>query len=135
MDEPEKSDRPSLEDEIFGTARPDGRGPPRSGKDQSAVRWPLRPPTELDSRTIGLTTAGFVSFVLVDSVMMYAPLRAPDRPGMLPQMITLVLLAFGLGGLMVCRIRGGWRPFGVGMMLGWVFLTLLSAGFLTGLNP
>jgi hypothetical protein len=67
--------------------------------------------------------------------MMYAPFRMEETPSLLPQLLTLLLLAFGLGGLLVWHIRGGWRPFGVGLMLGWLFMTLVSAGFLTGLNP
>ncbi|HEY7487476.1 MAG TPA: hypothetical protein VH912_23680 [Streptosporangiaceae bacterium] len=86
-------------------------------------------------REIGLTTTGFVIFVSVDSVMMYAPFRMSGGTSLLPQAITLLLLAFGLGALMVWSIRGAWRPVGVGMMLGWVFMTLISAGYFTGLNP
>jgi hypothetical protein len=86
-------------------------------------------------RDLAVTIAGFGTFVLVDCVMMYAPFRMEETPSLLPQLLTLLLLAFGLGGLLVWHIRGGWRPFGVGLMLGWLFMTLVSAGFLTGLNP
>ncbi|MBC6466795.1 hypothetical protein HKK74_14970 [Actinomadura alba] len=86
-------------------------------------------------RDLAATVAGFGTFILVDCVMMYAPLQMKETPSLLPQMLTLLLLAFGLGGLLVWQIRGAWRPFGVGMMLGWLFMTLISAGFLTGLNP
>jgi hypothetical protein len=54
------------------------------------------------------------------------------RPSLLPQFVTLLLLAFGLGGLLVWQVGGRWRTFGIGMMLAWGFLTLVSVGFLTG---
>jgi hypothetical protein len=56
-------------------------------------------------------------------------------PSLMPQLVILLLLAFGLGAMLVWQVRGVWRPFGIGMMVAWVFLTLVSAGFLTGLNP
>jgi hypothetical protein len=86
-------------------------------------------------REIGLTTTGFVIFMIVDSIMMYAPFRTHSSTNLLPQAITLALLAFGLGALMIWSIRGACRPIGVGLMLGWVFMTLISAGYFTGLNP
>ncbi len=86
-------------------------------------------------REIGLTTTGFVIFVSVDSVMMYTPFRISGPTNLLPQAIALLFLAFGLGALMIWSIRGAWRPVGIGMMLGWVFMTLISAGYFTGLNP
>ncbi|HZB28891.1 MAG TPA: hypothetical protein VE465_01875 [Streptosporangiaceae bacterium] len=86
-------------------------------------------------REIGLTTTGFVIFMIVDSIMMYAPFRTHSSTNLLPQAITLALLAFGLGALMIWSIRGAFRPVGVGLMLGWVFMTLISAGYFTGLNP
>jgi hypothetical protein len=72
--------------------------------------------------------------VFVDFVMMYAPLMMSRRPSLLPQFITLLVLAFGLGGLLMWKVGGRWRSFGAGMMLAWVFLTLVSVGFLTGVT-
>lgn len=166
MNDPEERDYPTLEDEIFGTARlPDEDPAPPAAPPAPAARSSARPAARpaarpnvrfnaraavggvlrsrvswdskqpIGCREMGLTTAGFVTFVMIDSVMMYAPFRTKDAPNLTPQMITLLLLAFGLGGMMVWHIRGAWRPVGVGMMLAWVFLTLVSAGFLTGLNP
>lgn len=160
MADPNDRERPSLEDEIFGMGpggsegepEPDasalgnpgnGGGPKDADGGATPVRErfprPARPPWARGGgagfRDLAVTTAGFATFVLVDCVMMYAPFRMKDAPSLMPQLITLLLLAFGLGGMLVWHIRGAWRPFGVGMMLGWVFMTLISAGFLTGLNP
>jgi hypothetical protein len=160
MADPNDRERPSLEDEIFGMGpggsegepEPDASalGNPGNGggpKDADGGAAPVRerrprPPRPswtmgqgVGCRDLAVTTAGFATFVLVDCVMMYAPFQMKDAPSLMPQLITLLLLAFGLGGMLVWHIRGAWRPFGVGMMLGWVFMTLISAGFLTGLNP
>jgi hypothetical protein len=102
------------------------------------VRWARSrvPPSGAPGfREIGLTTTGFVIFMIVDSIMMYAPFRTHGSTNLLPQAITLALLAFGLGALMIWSIRGACRPVGIGLMLGWVFMTLISAGYFTGLNP
>jgi hypothetical protein len=99
------------------------------------ARTGVRPATAPGCREVGLTTTGFVIFVIVDSIMMYAPFRTHSSTNLLPQAVTLALLAFGLGPLLIWSIRGACRPVGVGMMLGWVFMTLISAGYFTGLNP
>ncbi|MBC6457110.1 hypothetical protein HKK72_04210 [Actinomadura sp. HBU206391] len=95
--------------------------------------WPTG--DEPGCRDLAVMVAGFGTFILIDCVMMYAPFQMKEAPSLLPQLLTLLLLAFGLGGLLVWHVRGAWRPFGIGLMLGWVFMTLVSAGFLTGLNP
>lgn len=157
--DPEEPQAPSLEDELFGTDSmpetgepgPGSGTPPRDrrradgpasyparGRPRERHREPPRPwraAAGLSPREIVTAISGFVTFVFVDSVMMYAPYRMREAPSLLPQMLILLLLAFGLGGLLAWHIRGAWRPFGIGMMLGWAFLTLVSAGFLTGLNP
>ncbi|MFD0851902.1 hypothetical protein ACFQ07_06700, partial [Actinomadura adrarensis] len=123
----------SLQDDIFALAstqqvEDDSRPEPLLRLWQGPVTVPSR-------GDIGRATAGFLTFVFVDVVMMYAPLMTSDRPTPLPQMVALLLLAFGLGGLLAWKVRGAWRPFGLGMMLGWVFLTLVSLGLLTGVSP
>jgi hypothetical protein len=147
-------DDKSLLDDLFGDG-PDGdaladpppsRQPRTPSRAQSfsveAVRRAPRrlrsagnPATAPGCREIGLTTTGFAIFVSVDSIMMYTPFRLSGPTSLLPQAITLLFLAFGLGTLLVWTIRGAWRPVGIGMMLGWVFMTLISAGYFTGLNP
>jgi len=124
----------SLEDEIFAMASTvevedaSRAEPPLLRLWQGPVQMP--PPL-----VIGRAVAGFLTFLFVDAVMMYAPLMMSRRPSLLPQMVALLTLAFGLGGLLVWKVRGAWRPFGIGMMLGWLFLTLVSLGLLTGVSP
>ncbi|WP_395106603.1 hypothetical protein [Actinomadura sp. SCN-SB] len=124
----------SLEDEIFAMASTvevedaSRAEPPLLRLWQGPVQMPPPP-------VIGRAVAGFLTFLFVDAVMMYAPLMMSRRPSLLPQMVALLTLAFGLGGLLVWKVRGAWRPFGIGMMLGWLFLTLVSLGLLTGVSP
>ncbi|GAA2455548.1 hypothetical protein GCM10010191_88480 [Actinomadura vinacea] len=119
----------SLEDEIFAVAA--NVEVEDAERAEPLLRLPKRSPVVAPPRREGV--AGFLTFLFVDAVMMYAPLMNSKRPSTLPQMVTLLVLAFGLGGLLAWHVRGAWRPFGFGMMLGWVFLTLVSVGFLTGL--
>jgi hypothetical protein len=122
-------DGASLEDEIFAVASSVEDG----ARAEPLLRLRRRPVAVPPRREIGLAAAGFLTFVFVDAVMMWAPLMMSRRPSLMPQMVTLLVLAFGLGGLLAWKVRGPWRPYGFGMMLGWVFLTLVSVGFLTGL--
>ncbi|TDB80069.1 hypothetical protein E1264_34620 [Actinomadura sp. KC216] len=135
MAEPQERDLPSLEDELFGVAHdveveqavPARLAPDRAQLLAERARAFLR-------RDVKALASGFGAFLLVDAVMMYAPLMTSRRPSLLPQFITLLVLAFGLGGLLVWKVGGRWRTFGHGMMLAWVFLTLVSVGFLTGVT-
>ncbi|MEU5881143.1 hypothetical protein [Spirillospora sp. NPDC047279] len=123
---------PSLEDEIFSVAS-------RVEVEDATASTPLIS-VPLDrvripgGRFLSFVGAGFGTFVFVDAIMMWAPLMMSRRPSLLPQMVTLLVLAFGLGSLLIWKVGGNWRPFGMGMMLAWVFLTLISVGFLTGLS-
>lgn len=137
MAEPQERDLPSLEDEIFAVAHsvevePVAHAQPRLRTDK-AQDFAERARAYL-GRDVKALAAGFGMFVFVDAVMMYAPLMMSRRPSLLPQFITLLVLAFGLGGLLVWKVGGRWRTFGIGMMLAWTFLTLVSVGFLTGVT-
>ncbi|RFS86853.1 hypothetical protein D0T12_00790 [Actinomadura spongiicola] len=135
MADSRERDFPSLEDEIFAVAHSvevEETVSPRLRTDRAQVfverAWAFL------GRDVKALGAGFGIFVLVDAVMMYAPLMTSRRPSLLPQFVTLLVLAFGLGGLLVWKVGGRWRTFGFGMMLAWVFLTLMSVGFLTGIT-
>ncbi|MFI0369377.1 hypothetical protein ACH35V_15955 [Actinomadura sp. 1N219] len=135
MAEPQERDLPSLEDEIFGVAH-DVEVDKAAGaklRPDRAQLFAERARAFL-GRDVKALAAGFGMFLLIDAVMMYAPLMTSRRPSLLPQFITLLVLAFGLGGLLVWKVGGRWRMFGHGMMLAWVFLTLVSVGFLTGVT-
>ncbi|WP_243773231.1 hypothetical protein [Actinomadura barringtoniae] len=124
---------PSLEDEIFSVASNVEMESPQEAAPRLKVRrWERSDaPSASFLRAAG---AGFGTFLFVDLVMMSAPLMMSRRPSLLPQMVTLIVFAFGLGSLLIWKVGGTWRPFGYGMMAGWCFLTLISVGFLTGLT-
>ncbi|MEU8344435.1 hypothetical protein SAMN05443665_103663 [Actinomadura meyerae] len=136
MTEAQESDLPSLEDEIFAVAHnvevEQGAVQPRLPADRAQVL--VERARVFLGRDVKALAAGFGVFLFVDLVMMWAPLMMSRRPSLLPQFVTLLLLAYGLGGLLVWRVGGRWRTFGIGMMLAWVFLTLVSVGFLTGVT-
>ncbi|MFI0486377.1 hypothetical protein [Actinomadura sp. 9N215] len=135
MAEPQERDHPSLEDEIFAVAHNvevEQGAHTRLEPDRAQVF--MERARAFLGRDVKALATGFGMFLLVDAVMMYAPLMTSRRPSLLPQFITLLMLAFGLGGLLVWKVGGRWRTFGYGMMLAWVFLTLVSVGFLTGVT-
>ncbi len=117
----------TLEDDLFGgSGEYDDRGP--------RIRW-QSPPTLPGCRDLGAAGAGFATFCFVDLVMMWAPLFWGTAHSSLPEAITLQFLAFGLGALLIWQVGGSWRPYGIGLMTGWAAMTLLSAGYLTGVTP
>ncbi|MEV4252044.1 hypothetical protein AB0J52_02625 [Spirillospora sp. NPDC049652] len=129
MTQPRDDQVPSLEDEIFAVAST-VEAPP---SDQPRLRWE-RPPRLPGRSDLWTGAAGALTFALVDLVMMYAPMMMARRASTLPQFVALVVVAFGLGSLLVWKVGGRGRPFGFGMMICWGFLTLVSVGFLTGLS-
>jgi hypothetical protein len=89
-------------------------------------------------REITAVGSGLGTFILVDAVMMYSAFETNIMRGkdssLLAQTASLLVLAFGLGGFLAWRMTGLVRLYGVGLMCGWVFMTLFSLGFCTGLN-
>lgn len=122
----EPSEKPTLKDELFSMKgkAPDAPDP---------VNWPafLGPPPSLRQRV--LAGFGFATFVLIDMIVMFPQLSSPAA-STLPQAVVLLAVAFGLGSLFAWGVGDGWRPFGFGLMAGWVLLTLLSLGILTGMT-
>nr|WP_202420642.1 hypothetical protein [Actinomadura rayongensis] len=120
-----------MEDEIFAVAGEVETEP----ADGPLLPLRLDPPRLPSGRDLWPGSAGFATFLFVDAVVMWAPLMNSVRATLVPQTVVLLLVAFGVGGLLMWRVGGAWRPFGLGMMASWVFLTLVSVGFLTGLGP
>ncbi|MEO5874943.1 MAG: hypothetical protein ABIS86_03460 [Streptosporangiaceae bacterium] len=123
---PEPDQKPTLNDELFGMEDKAAGRPDRP-------TWPVflgRPPTLRDRFLAG---SGFALFVIIDMIVMFPQLSSP-AVSTLPQAVVLLAVAFGLGSLLAWGVGDGWRPFGFGLMAGWVLLTLLSLGILTGLT-
>ncbi|ABK70266.1 hypothetical protein LI99_26730 [Mycolicibacterium smegmatis] len=47
----------------------------------------------------------------------------------------LLLIAFGGGTLLLRRNNPQARGLGIGLMIGWALMSVLTAGFCTGINP
>ncbi len=126
----EPDERPTLSDELFQMREAPQAGTPPQG---AGLTWPDflgEPPTRVD---VLRAAAGFLTYVLVNLIVMWAPLRHSGS-GAGVQALVLIAVAFGLGSFLVWGVGGGGRQFGFGMMGGWVALTLLSLGFATGLG-
>lgn len=120
-------ERPTLTDELFGMESQPSAVPSRG------LSWPrfLGEPPGWRERMLG--GLGFITYTLVNLVVMWVPLHGGDA-NTVAQALVLVLLAFGLGSLLAWLVGGYWRPFGFGMIGGWLTLTLFSLGYATGLS-
>jgi hypothetical protein len=47
----------------------------------------------------------------------------------------LALVALGGGGVLLATSNATIKGLGLGLMIGWAFLSIVSVGFCTGLNP
>jgi len=122
----ESGEKPTLNDELFSMEGKASQEPDR-------VPWPafLGAPPSMRARV--LAGFGFATFFIIDLIVMYPQLSSPAS-STLPQAVVLLAVAFGLGSLLAWGVGDAWRPFGFGMMAGWVMLTLLSLGILTGMT-
>ncbi|MBA2891624.1 hypothetical protein [Nonomuraea soli] len=80
--------------------------------------------------------AGFALFILVNIATALAVLASASTRT--PVLIAAVFLAlFGLvGGLVLILLRRPWtKGLGMGLMIGWALVSIVSAGWCTGLNP
>ncbi|MBB4934649.1 hypothetical protein F4561_005469 [Lipingzhangella halophila] len=100
------------------------------------------PPPSPGNTSYGRVVAGAVGgvflFVLINAVVEVGPLRV-GRPAVLQVAMPLLLLAaaFGGGGYLVktSASDSGRKGLGLGLMIGWALVSILSAGWCTGLNP
>jgi hypothetical protein len=122
----EPTEKPTLTDDLLNMT---GKTPEKAEQ----VGWPafLGGPPSLRDRVLG--GFGFATFLLIDLIVMFPQLNSPAA-STLPQAVVLLAVAFGLGSLLAWGVGDGWRPFGFGLMAGWVLITLLSLGILTGMT-
>lgn len=108
------------------------------GEDEPAQERPRRRHLTVGMRQITGVSSGFGTFILVNAFMMYSAFQENIVHGkdmnLLAQAVSLIVLAFGLGGFLAWRLEGFARLYGIGLMTGWTFMTLFSLGFCTGLN-
>ncbi|ROO90644.1 hypothetical protein EDD29_8378 [Actinocorallia herbida] len=129
----EKDERPTLSDELFGGE--DGPAEPvRDLPPEPALpSWPAFLGARPSTRDWVLGGCGALLFALIDLIVMWAPLRDRDVTSS-AQSVVLIVVAFGIGTVMVKLVGHSFRAIGFGMMAAWIALTLFSLGFATGLN-
>ncbi|GAB3654845.1 hypothetical protein GCM10027589_13760 [Actinocorallia lasiicapitis] len=126
-------ERPTLSDELFGLEQEEQPVRPERPDTGLGLSWPdyLGPVPSWGVRiSAGL---GFAVYAIINVFVMWVPLH-DDRVSAVPQAVVLLAVAFGLGSLLAWHVRGFWRPFGFGMMAGWLALTAFTVGYATGLS-
>ncbi|MFI6484903.1 hypothetical protein ACIBH1_43775 [Nonomuraea sp. NPDC050663] len=80
--------------------------------------------------------AGFALFILINIATAVAVLAsASSKTPVLIATILLALVALA-GGLTLILLRRPWtKGLGMGLMIGWALVSIVSAGWCTGLNP
>ncbi|MDX6742060.1 hypothetical protein [Actinocorallia sp. A-T 12471] len=129
----EKDERPTLSDELFGAEDGPVKPPPDLPPEPVLPAWPAFLGAKPAPREWVLGGIGALLFALVDLIVMWAPLRDRDVAST-AQAVVLIVVAFGVGTVLVKLVGKSFRPIGFGMMIAWVALTLFSLGFATGLN-
>ncbi|MCT9931699.1 hypothetical protein N5079_15915 [Planotetraspora sp. A-T 1434] len=88
-----------------------------------------------------MTFAGIAIFVVVNLLAFIATLSAADSVGSGKNIImgvgAVILAAAALGGgAVLIMLRKPWsRGLGLGLMIGWALMSIVSVGFCTGINP
>ncbi|WP_432928295.1 hypothetical protein ACQPZZ_01755 [Microbispora sp. CA-135349] len=85
---------------------------------------------------------GIVAYVVVNFVLFLVTLSVADgiasdhkNVALIGGAVILAAIAFG-GGTLLLLLRKPWsRGLGLGLMIGWALLTILTAGLCTGVNP
>lgn len=100
-----------------------------------------RPPRGSTGVVVAMTFVGVVLFAVVNVAAFVATLSVADAVGSGKLLIVAIaaslLAAVALGGgALLIRLRRPWtRGLGLGLIVGWVLATLVSAGLATGVNP
>jgi hypothetical protein len=110
-------------------------------------QYPPYPPYPMPARresstgtVVGLAVAGafgyfLVNFITVFLVMILAAESGSSRTVIAAGAIGLAVLAFGGGGGLLA-VRKPWaKGLGLGLMIGWALMSIVSVGFCTGINP
>lgn len=99
--------------------------------------WPpVPPPTPRIS--VGMTFLGAFLYLALNLVVGFGLVAASDslgRGGLAAGAVGLALIAFGGGAALLATKNAGAKGLGLGLMIGWAFLSVVSVGFCTGLNP
>ncbi|WP_206184884.1 hypothetical protein [Thermoactinospora rubra] len=104
--------------------------------------YQLPPQPEGHSNTgvvVGTAFAGFALFLMLNFIVGLAAFtmggEASSSAPVVAGAVLLALIGIG-GGLVLLFLRRPWaKGLGLGLMIGWAFMSIVTAGFCTGLNP
>lgn len=118
---------------------PQGYPPPPPGY------WP---PGQYDARramppatpriSVGMAFLGAFLYFVINVVVGFALVAMSGsigRGGLAAGAVGLALIAFGGGAALLATSNASAKGLGLGLMIGWAFLSVVSVGFCTGLNP
>ncbi len=112
-------------------------GPPPPG-----YGWPPppQPPKNTTGIVVAMTFVGLVVFVVVNFAAVLLTLTLADTGDHAVTIIgagALILAAFALGGgAGLVFLRKPWsKGLGLGLMIGWALVSIVSVGYCTGINP
>jgi hypothetical protein len=84
---------------------------------------------------VALACAGVVCYIIVNVIIGIVALSLESTVAIGVGAATLALIGLGVG-LTFVLLRRTWSiGLGLGLMIGWSLVSIVSAGFCTGLNP
>jgi hypothetical protein len=122
---------------------PGGSGPHDQGPWNPQGGWQPPPPPRQSSggTVVGMTFAGIGIFIAVNLVAAVATLQLAGAVRDGAEVVVgagAVLLAAGAlgGGAALIMMRRPWsKGLGLGLMIGWALMSIVSIGYCTGINP
>ncbi|WP_319435461.1 hypothetical protein [Mycobacterium sp. RTGN5] len=99
---------------------------------------PPGPPPRRPRISVGMAFLGAFLYFAFNLVMGFAVLTMSGSNGTTPVAVgaaVLALTALGGGGALLATSNATIKGLGLGLMIGWAFLSIVSVGFCTGLNP
>ncbi|SBS78649.1 conserved membrane hypothetical protein [uncultured Mycobacterium sp.] len=99
---------------------------------------PPGPPPRRPRISVGMAFLGAFLYFVFNLVMGFAVLAIAGSNGnaaVATGAAVLALAALGGGGALLATSNATIKGLGLGLMIGWAFLSIVSVGFCTGLNP
>ncbi|KAA0110358.1 hypothetical protein CIW47_08425 [Mycolicibacterium sp. P1-5] len=88
--------------------------------------------------SVGMVFLGAFLYMPLNFVIGFAVLTLSEGRGhgaLVAGAVVLALIAFGGGGVLLATSAASGKGIGLGLMIGWAVLTVVSVGFCTGINP
>lgn len=88
---------------------------------------------------VGLAFVGFFAYLIINTIVGFIAVSAESSAdnGAAYAVAAVVLVLIGIGaGIGLLLVRKPWaKGMGIGLMIGWALVSIVSAGWCTGLNP